>query len=400
MIHIMSGISGEPGCCESGDRLVKKLMGNQMRFAAVALVPALMAGPAEVSRAMTDGEVQRLVTQEIKALLPANGAGGAATAVRIEGRTVFFNYGFADLVDKQPITSDSLFNLASIRKAFEVTLLAQAVTQGELEFDDPVAKYVVELQQGGYIRRVTLGQLATHTSGLLLRTDYPPWPECCYTLPDFIRALNAWTPDRGEEPGKQHIYTHAGFVLLQLALERRFGTPIGDLIYRRVLKPLGMTSTTVPERGANGRGELTPALMRRAVQGYSEDGDPIGGPGDQQGYYAFPGTGQMFSSARDLAVFLAANLGELPVDPVLQEAMQLTQQGVFRISARNTQALAWEVNDFGGPLIVDKPGGLNNSSTYIGTVPSKKLGIVILANRGNQHPYEIARRMILPALAR
>jgi beta-lactamase class C len=108
----------------------------------------------------------------------------------------------------------------------------------------------------------------------------------------------------------------------------------------------------------------------------------------------------MFSSARDLAIFLAAHLGELPVEPAMREALQLTRQGVFRISPRNTQALAWEVNDYGGPLIVDKPGGLNNSSTYIGMVPSRTLGIVILANRGGQEPYEMARRILLPALAR
>src|SRR5207245_8127869 len=53
--------------------------------------------------------------------------------------------------------------------------------------DDPVAKYVVELQQGGDIHKVTLGQLATHTSGLLLPQDHPPWPDWGYTLPEFIR---------------------------------------------------------------------------------------------------------------------------------------------------------------------------------------------------------------------
>jgi beta-lactamase class C len=125
----------------------------------------------------------------------------------------------------------------------------------------------------------------------------------------------------------------------------------------------------------------------------------MGALGDQEGYYDIPGTGQMFSSSRDMAALLAANLGELPVDRTLHEAMQLTQQGVFRISPRNTQALAWEVNDYGGPAIVDKPGGLENSSTYIGMVPSKRLCIVILTNRGYQHPYEIARARLLPALA-
>jgi hypothetical protein len=37
-------------------------------------------------------------------------------------------------------------------------------------------------------------------------------------------------------------------------------------------------------------------------------------------------------------------------------------------------SLAWEIHDHGGPLIVDKPGGLHNSSTYIGMVPERKLG--------------------------
>jgi beta-lactamase class C len=84
----------------------------------------------------------------------------------------------------------------------------------------------------------------------------------------------------------------------------------------------------------------------------------------------------------------------------MREALQLTRQGIFRITPRNTQALAWEVNDYGGPLVVDKPGGLNNSSTYIGLVPERKLGIVILANRGAQDPHEMVRSILLPALAR
>ena len=79
---------------------------------------------------------------------------------------------------------------------FETTLLAQAVHKGELALEDPAAKYVAELQHGGDIRRVTLGQLATHTSGLLLPQDHPPWPDWGYTLPEFIRTLNAWKAEK------------------------------------------------------------------------------------------------------------------------------------------------------------------------------------------------------------
>ena len=137
-----------------------------------------------------------------------------------------------------PVTSDLLFNVASIRKVFEATLLAEAVNVGELALADRVADYVTELGQGEYIGRVTLGQLASHTSGLLLPTDHPPWPDYRYSLPDFLRVLNAWRPSEGQEPGKQRTYTHAGYVLLQLALERRFATPIAQLIEQRVFRPL------------------------------------------------------------------------------------------------------------------------------------------------------------------
>ena len=128
------------------------------------------------------------------------------------------------------VTPNSLFNIASLRKVFEAIVLAQAVKRDELRFDDRVEQYVPELRQGGTIREVTLGQLASHTSGLLLPTDHPPWPEHGYTLESFIRALNSWTPEPGQRPGQTHTYTHAGYVLLQLALERRFGLPVTTII--------------------------------------------------------------------------------------------------------------------------------------------------------------------------
>ncbi len=79
-------------------------------------------------------------------MVAANGAGGVAVAVRMNGRTLFFNYGLADQAAKRPITSDSLFNVGSVRKVFEATLVAEAVQRGELGLDDPVSRYVTELR--------------------------------------------------------------------------------------------------------------------------------------------------------------------------------------------------------------------------------------------------------------
>src|SRR5262249_59126866 len=118
----------------------------------------------------------------------------------------------------------------SVRKAFEAALLAEAVKRGELALDDSVTTYVTELH-GDYVRRITLGQLTTHTSGLLLPTDHPPWPHYQYRLADFMRVLNGWTPGRRGEPRQQNTYTPAGHVPPQVAPERRAGMPDPQLVH-------------------------------------------------------------------------------------------------------------------------------------------------------------------------
>lgn len=346
--------------------------------------------------AESDPELRGVVNREVRELVPADRPGGAVVGLRVDGRTHFFAYGSAD--GRRRLTPDSLFNVASVRKVFEAALLAEAVGSGAMRLDDRVADHVTELDAGADIARVTIGELATHTSGLLLPQDHPPWPTEGYTLPKFIQALDGWRADAHHEPGQQHMYSHAGYILLQLALERRFAQPIAALLRQRIFGPLHLASTIVPERGPDGRAELPPDLMAHAVQGYSDAGEPVGAPGDQQTYYDFPGTGQMFSTARDLMTFLAANLGELPVDPPLRRALRLARQGVFRISPRNVQGLAWEINENFMPMIVEKNGGMNNASSYVGLMPGAGLAVVILSNRGDQNPAEAGRR-ILAALA-
>ena len=77
----------------------------------------------------------------------------------------------------------------------------------------------------------------------------------------------------------------------------------------------------------------------------------------------------------------------------------MIQREKFEVSAKFGQAMAWENVHLGDVDIVDKPGGLNNASAYIGLVPARNIGIVLLANRG-EFPHENARYEVLPALSR
>ncbi len=361
------------------------------RAASAVLVRALVSTLAVVvpagfsASAQSNAELRELVAGQVEPWLDVGV--GAAVVIRDQGRTTFLDFGFADRETGRRASPDDIFNLASFGKLFAATLLAQAVERGELRLDDPVAKYLTELQRGGDIRRVTLGQLASHASGLTRGPgEYEPWRRGRYTLPDFIRYLNDWRADPQHEPGGQSIYSNSAFVLLRLALERRFDMPFAALMESRILKPLGMTSTALI---------LPPALRRRAVQGYGPAGRPIGEPGGQQGILAFRSAGQVHSSARDMATFLAANLGELPDQGPLEQAMKLAQQPVFTVNPRFTQALAWQRVRNDGLTIVDKNGGLNNTSTYIGMVPDRGLGVVILCNRGKVPATRIGRQILL-----
>jgi beta-lactamase class C len=359
-----------------------------------ALAVAVIACAVPIVAAQAQDVVQRAVFDEIFGLLPRGEPGGIEVAASIDGRTSFFSCGFADGSDRKPVTPDSLFNIASLRKPFEATVLADAVLRGAISLDDPVTKYLPELGDGRDITRVTVGQLATHTSGLLLPPDHPPWPTERYSQPAFIDTLRTWQADPPYEPGARHMYTHAGYILLHLVLERALAGPIDRQVSDVILEPLGMRSSALPLRRRDGRADLEPALLDRAVQGYGEDGSPIGAPGDQQTYYDWPGTGQMFSSARDLIAFVDANLGERRAPDRLVRAMAMARAPAFAIGPDNAQALAWEVETLPTP-IVEKNGGLNNTSAYMAMMPSTRIGIVVLSNRGGKDVAAAGRRALL-----
>ena len=357
----------------------------------IAILLGALAGPGD-GHAQAANDLGQTVSRHVQELLPDNNLGGVAVALRVNGKTSLYNYGMADAARQQPITSDSIFNLASVGKVFATTLLADAVKRGEMRLDDPVARYVTELQKGGDIQEVTLGQIASHTSGLPREPgQYETWHRGKYTLPDFIRFLNDWQADPQHEPGKQDIYSNLAMILLRLALERRFHEPFATLMKERITGPLGMDSTAL---------QLSPALRARAVQGYGPLGRAIGQPGiGTSSNMDFAVAGQIFSSPRDMAVFLTANMGELPGHRELQDAMAFAQQGVFTVNPRFTQALAWQIVQRDDLTVIDKNGGLPVTSTYIGFAPAAKVGIVILENRGRQKATRVGRQ-ILRELAR
>jgi CubicO group peptidase (beta-lactamase class C family) len=107
-----------PSPLVEGRPQILRFTGNKhsMRVAPLILVAALIACSAAAgANAVNDSDVERLIERQLPVLLGEDGIGGVAVAVRIGGRTLFFNHGWADVANRRPVTANSLFNIASVR---------------------------------------------------------------------------------------------------------------------------------------------------------------------------------------------------------------------------------------------------------------------------------------------
>lgn len=307
---------------------------------------------------------------------------GVAVVVRQNGKTSFYNFGESNRGKHLPVTPDTIFQLASITKCFTTTALQLAVDRQEMKLGDPVVTYLPALKDGGDITRVTLQQLGTHTSSL----PRGPQPYAAHPTDDWptrgevIQYLRDWKAAR--PVGSKWEYSNLGMGVIGYALEARSGRPLQAVYHHEILDPLGMTATNLV---------LTAEQQAHLTQGYGPRGVAIPRGTISQ----WPAGGALCSSARDMARFLEANLGEGDAPAALKLAMRETQKGTFPASSAMMQGLAWQNSRTpAGFLLIDKNGGTPTTSTFIGMIPERHLGLVILTNRGEQPATQVGRTIL------
>lgn len=307
---------------------------------------------------------------------------GVALALYAEGKGTIISYGIVDKETNKPITANTLFEIASLTKLFTATDLALKIIQGKMNLGDAVAKHLPSIAiEGGDIKEVTLLQLATHTSGLP-RT--PPKKNTNSKLPMIIHFLKNWEADPDYSIGTHYLYSNLGYGLLGFALESVDHKTFEEILKQDILNPLGMTSTTT---------NLTNELLPYYAQGYSRDGQPT----PKLNKNILPSSVALKSTASDMLKFLEANLSKNEFSDLIK-AMKLTQQEYFKVSPKLTMGLGWQRIMIDGFSVIDKNGGVPGFSSYIGIIPEKNLGIVILANKAKIQSTQFGR-LILKKLA-
>jgi serine-type D-Ala-D-Ala carboxypeptidase/endopeptidase len=265
----------------------------------------------------------------------------------------------------------TIFEIGSVTKVFTATLLALMVEEDLVQLDDPVQRYLpsgVTLPVRG--RAITLGDLATHTSGL------PRLPHGF-----FLRSLRerrnpyAWlTAERlyaglpstrlRREPGGPPRYSNLGYGLLGDVLARRAGRGYEQLVEERICRPLGLADTGVAV-----------TATERFARGHDRRGRPV----PHWDLPALAGAGALRSTVADLLAFLRLQLGD--GDPELVRAAALTQ--VPRVRRRGLAVgLGWSclpLRGTGHELLFHN-GGTGGFRSFAGFVPATRAAVVVLSN--------------------
>jgi beta-lactamase class C len=320
-----------------------------------------------------------VVDTVIKPFMKENDVPGIAIGLYYKGDESVICYGLADKAKNVPVTQDTIFEIASITKVFTSTELALQVNRGYMSLSNPLSNYLPGITRyKGDINQVTLENLATHTSSLPRELPHLKKGKA-YDHTMVINFLQNWEPDY--PIGTKYVYSNLGFGLLGYAIEDVEHMPYEQFIKNDLLTPLDMNSTMV---------DVPAYLLNNYAQGYSPQGNPV----PRWPHTILPGGGALRSTASDMLKFLEANLGVKGSKEVL-DAMQLAHQGFFKVNDKLTIGLGWQRVKVREMLIIDKNGGLPGFASYIGMIPEKKIGIVILANKSKIKSTLVGRQLLM-----
>src|SRR5262245_3325591 len=177
------------------------------------------------------------------------GAPGMTLAGTVRGRLVWsVACGYSDRARHRPTSEGTRFRIGSVSKAITAAALMRSVTDGEVDLDAPISRYLPSFPHG---RKITLRQLAGHVGGIRH-----------YETPDEVVNTRHFATVRDSlrifqydplvaPPGTRFAYSSYGYDVIGAALESATGETFQMLVRRAVLAPAHLAHTTFASAPAN-----------------------------------------------------------------------------------------------------------------------------------------------------
>jgi CubicO group peptidase (beta-lactamase class C family) len=335
--------------------------------------------------------LQAEVDSLVKPLIAQGQTPGMVVGVLLpDGRSQFFGYGTIDASTTTAPDAQTLFAIGSLSKGFLGGMTEVLVDDGVLSWDQTLAELLPpETKLSEDARKITLLQLATHTSGLPRQvfntTTFQQFLGYLFTGESFYRQfdqkfildyLAGFEADA--EPGPK--YSNIGYGLIGYILELHTGLSVDELLQHKLIQPLGLRCTGyAPEKlpcahsRARGHAGDQPKFIRR--------GEAVP---DWQFTRFMRGSAGLYSNASDLLTFARAHLQGRPqenagrLNAALADALQVRFQ-----RPREAAAVAWVADDIAGQRITYQIGIVAGYTSYIGVDAERGIAVVVLQNSFN-----------------
>lgn len=350
--------------------------------------------------------MKTFVDELAKPLMVENEIQGLSIGITVNGKHSFYNYGVLAKDVKAKVTNETLFELGSISKTFTASLASLSEIEGNLNLSDPVSKFMPELKNKVF-DTIKLYNLGTHTAGgFTLQL-----PDEITNDKQLINYYRTWKPDY--RAGTYRLYTNPGIGLLGIIAGKTMNQPFVEAMTNNIFVKLGLKNTFY---------KVPSEYLGEYAQGYNKTNNPVRLSPAVLANEAYG----IKSCTKDMITFVAANMGIGNVERNLSEALMNTHIGYFK-TMEMTQDLVWEQYNYPVSLeglqkgnsydmiykpnptkeilphqrpesqvLINKTGSTNGFGGYVMYVPSKKIGIVILANKNypNSSRIEIAYKLL------
>ncbi|RKU37772.1 penicillin-binding protein [Candidatus Poribacteria bacterium] len=308
---------------------------------------------------------------------------GAAVAVTKDGEIIYKQgYGMANLEYDIPITTTTIFDIASVSKQFAAFAILTLSHQGKLSIADDIRTHLPDLPDFG--NTITIRHLLHHTSGL---RDWVQLLSIAGDLMDDVisfkhilkmarhqKALNF-------EPGAEYLYSNTGYNLLAEIVERVTGDSFREWTDTHIFTPLGMTHSHFHD-------DYEMILKNRA---YSYQAIENGGFKHAVNNTTALGSSSLYSTVEDLAKWIlnleTARIGGRTV------IAEMHQRGVLNNGEQISYALGLNIGEYRGLKTVGHGGSWRGFRSHLIHFPDQKFGVVILCNLDTFNPLRLAENV-------
>ncbi len=353
------------------------------RHRAIAAAHLKLASVSPASRRDVD---YKLIDARIQQLMHKPAMVGMAVGIVENGRITFLKgYGTTLEGSGEPVTPETVFRWASTSKGVAATMVAKLAEQGKIDLGAPVADYAPDLKlPAGNEYRASVGDLLSHRLGLY-RNAYDNKLEEGQD-PSFLRSslsqLNAIC-----QPGTCWSYQNVAYDASSEMVSRTTHMPYEQAVTRLLFNPIGMTSGSVSMAGLqSNRSWAKPHSAGRRPE-------PI-----DDTYYKVPGAAGINSDIKDMALWMEAQMGEMP--DVLDAKVLDTIHAPYVVTPGERGRLrkflervgtawygyGWRSYDYAGHRIVGHRGGIRGYRSLILFDPKRKTGVVALWNSDTWQP--------------